>query len=144
MRITQISVLLATLVAAAPAAQAQSVERPAAAGQLKTDDIVDRMNQSEKGVLDRLKMHHPLIEVYIQNLTLDESRGWLPTDDNYFLGQFHFDQVPTLRPFSQTIKKSRGLVSRVTGGGGAPYLADGFAAMVAPDWRALERNRYEF
>jgi hypothetical protein len=55
MRIAQISVLLATLVAAAPAAQAQSVERPAAAGQLKTDDIVDRMNQSERAVLDRLK-----------------------------------------------------------------------------------------
>jgi hypothetical protein len=143
MRIAQMSVLLATLVVTAPAAQGQSLER-AGGSQLKTDDVIDRMNQSERGVLERLKTYHPLIEVYIQNLTLDESRGWLPTDDNYFLGQFHFDQVPTLRPFSQTTKKSRGLMSRVAGGSGVPYLADGFAGMVAPDWRALERNRYEF
>src|SRR5580765_12267 len=143
MRIAQMSVLLATLVAATPAVQAQSLER-AGGSQLKTDDIVDRMNQSERGVLERLKTYHPLIEVYIQNLTLDEARGWLPTDDNYFLGQFQFAAVPTLRPFSSPTKKSRGLMSRVTGGSSVPYLADGFAAMGAPDWRALERNRYEF
>jgi hypothetical protein len=141
MRIAATSILLIGLIAIAPDVRGQSLEP--ANGRLKANDIIDRMNQSERGVLVRMKMYHPLIEVYIQNLALDEQLGWVPTDDNYFLGQFHFEEAPTLRPFNPP-KRTRGLMSLVTGGSGVPYVADGFVAMVAPDWQVLERSRYEF
>ena len=59
------------------------------------------MSKAERAVLERLRTSHPLMEVYIQNVAPDEARGWVPTDDNYFLGQLQFDDGPTLRPFGQ-------------------------------------------
>jgi len=105
------------------------------------NDIVDRMSRAERSVLARLKTYHPLIEVYIQNLAPDEARGWIPTDDNYFLGQLEIDEMPALRPFFVR-KEPHGLSLRMRSSG--PSAENAFAAMVAPDWRVLERKRYEF
>ena len=105
------------------------------------NDIVDRMSRAERAVLARLKTYHPLIEVYIQNLAPDETRGWIPTDDNYFLGQLDVDEMPALRPFFVR-KEPHGLSLRMRSSG--PSAENAFAAMVAPDWRVLDRKRYEF
>src|SRR5215831_13689893 len=136
-----LAAVLASSVLTASLAHAQTTDQTvqtAGRGQFKVDDIIDRMSQAERAVHVRLRTFHPLIEVYIQNLASDEARGWVPTDDNYFLGQFHFDNTPTLRPIGR--KEPRRLISRVT----APNLGDAFASMLAPDWRVLERKRYEF
>jgi hypothetical protein len=109
--------------------------------QVRAEEVLDRMSTAERALLDRLKTYHPLIEVYLQNLATDEARGWVPTDDNYLLGQFYFDEVPTLRSIGR--KEKQGLMVRVLGSS-APNTGDGFAAMLAPDWRALDKKRYEF
>jgi peptidase M48-like protein len=147
MRIARTSFLFATSLIAliAPAfttsmARAQAVDQTAARGPVTANDIVDRMSQAERAVLVRLRTYHPLMEVYIQNLAPDEARGWVPIDDNYFLGQLQFDETPTLRPFGQ--KEPRGVMLRLISS--APNAGDAFASMVAPDWRVLERKRYEF
>ena len=143
MRMARVPVFLAVLASAvftASTAYAQAADQTnqtSVRGQFKVDDIIDRMSEAERAVLVRLRTFHPLIEVYIQNLAPDETRGWVPTDDNYFLGQFNFEGTPKLRPIG---RKQRGLISRVI----APSLGDAFASMVAPDWRVLERKRYEF
>jgi hypothetical protein len=142
--------LLAALLApafTASIARAQANEQkvpaahtPSRAGQVKADDIIDRMSRAERAVLERLRTSHPLMEVYIQNVAPDEARGWVPTDDNYFLGQLQFDDGPTLRPFGR--REQRGVMLRVLSN--PSRVEDAFAAMVAPDWRVLERKRYEF
>ena len=152
MRLARLPLLLAALLAPAFAAsiagaQANNQKVPAAqtpsrAGQVKADDIIDRMSRAELAVLERLRTSHPLMEVYIQSVAPDEARGWVPTDDNYFLGQLQFEDGPTLRPFGQEQREQRGVILRLISD--RPSLADGFAAMVAPDWRGLERKRYEF
>src|SRR5262245_5180121 len=116
MRLVRLPLLLAALLAPAltasiASAQAKDQKAPAAqtpsrAGQVAADDIIDRMSKSERTVLERLKTAHPLMEVYIQTVAPDEARGWVPTDDNYFLGQLEFDEAPALRPFGQ--KEQRG------------------------------------
>src|SRR5262245_27905963 len=116
MRLTRLPLLLAALLAPAlmasnARAQANDQKAPTAqtssrAGQVTADAIIDRMSKAERAVLERLKTSHPLMEVYIQNVAPDEARGWVPTDDNYFLGQLQFDDAPTLRPFGQ--KEERG------------------------------------
>ena len=100
------------------------------------------MSRAERAVLERLRTSHPLMEVYIQNVAPDEARGWVPTDDDYFLGQLQFDDEPTLRPFGQKEAEQRGVMLRLISS--PPRLGDAFAAMVAPDWRVLDRKRYEF
>src|SRR5512138_993325 len=109
----------------APKAQASS-----RAGQATADDIVDRMSKAERAVLERLRTSHPLMEVYIQNVAPDEARGWVPTDDNYFLGQLQFDDGPTLRALGQR-EQPRGVMLRILSN--PPNVGDAFAAMVAPD-----------
>ena len=150
MRLARLPLLLAALLApafTASIARAQAndqkvptAQTPSRAGQVKADDIIDRMSRAERAVLERLRTSHPLMEVYIQNVAPDEARGWVPTDDNYFLGQLQFDDGPTLRPFGQ--REQRGVMLRLISD--RPSLGDAFAAMVAPDWRVLERKRYEF
>jgi Peptidase family M48 len=150
MRLARLPLLLAVLLApafTASIARAQAhdqkgptAQTPSRAGQVAADDIIDRMSRAERAVLERLRTSHPLMEVYIQNVAPDEARGWVPTDDNYFLGQLQFDDGPTLRPFGQ--REQRGVMLRLISN--PPNVGDAFAAMVAPDWQGLERKRYEF
>ena len=150
MRLARLPLLLAALLApavTASIARAQAndqkvptAQTPSRAGQVAADDIIDRMSRAERAVLERLRTSQPLMEVYIQNVAPDEARGWVPTDDNYFLGQLQFDGGPTLRPFGQ--REQRGVMLRLISN--PPNLGDAFAAMVAPDWRVLDRKRYEF
>src|SRR5262249_22469870 len=95
------------------------------------------MGKSEMAVLTRMKAFHPLVEVYIQNLEADEQLGTVPTQDEYFLGQFDFRDGPKLRPLSVP---RRGQNQRNIG---IQYLPDGFASMSVPDWRVLDRQKYD-
>jgi hypothetical protein len=150
MRLARFPLLLAALLApavAAPIAGAQShdpkvqtVPTPTRAGQAQADAIIDRMSKAEDAVLERLRTSSPLMEVYIQNVAPDEARGWVPTDDNYFLGQLQFDDGPKLSPFGQPPQPR--MIVRILSR--PPSVGDAFAAMVAPDWRGLARERYEF
>jgi len=132
MRILLPAALVTVLAATSPSVQARAPETPQTA-ELKVDDIIERMNKAERGVIVRMRMYQPLMEVYIQNVTLDEQLGWVPTADDYFLGQFHLGETPALLPLSQ-VKKARGV----------QYSPDGFAAMALADWHLLERSRYDF
>jgi hypothetical protein len=123
-------------------ASAQVVDRGAAHEPLTPNDIVDRMSQAERAVLVLLKTYRPLMEVYLQNLAPDEARGWVPTDDNYVLGQLKFDETPTLRALGQKEPQTRGVLLRIRSR--TPSVGDAFAAMVVPDSRVLDRKRYEF
>jgi hypothetical protein len=151
MRFARLPLLLAALLALPVTAsfahaqaknqKASKAQTPGRAGQAQADDIIDRMSRAERAVLERLRTSHPLMEVYIQNVAPDEARGWVPTDDNYFLGQLKFDDGPTLRPLGYK-EPERGVLLRLTSS--PPNIGNVFAAMVAPDWRELDRKRYAF
>jgi hypothetical protein len=149
MRLVRLPLLLAALITPAITAsigaqeknqKAATTQTPGRAGQVQADDIIDRMSKAEGAVLERLRISHPLMEVYIQNVAPDEARGWIPTDDNYFLGQLHIEDGPKLRPFGQP--EQRGVILRLISD--KPNVGDAYAAMVAPDWQGLDRKRYEF
>jgi hypothetical protein len=132
----RLSVLLLSLALTTTTVHAQEAARAQDA-----DDIIDRMAEAERAVLDRVKTNQPLMETYLQNVASDEARGWIPTDDNYFLGQFHYDETPTLRPLG--LREPRKRIVRILGSS-KPDLGDAFATMVTPDWRVLQRKRYQF
>jgi hypothetical protein len=142
MRLARLPLLLTALLAPAfTATIAHAQAKDQKAGQVEANDIIDRMSKAERALIGRLTTSQPLVEVYIQNVAPDEARGWVPTDDNYFLGQLQFDDGPTLRPFGQP-REERGVKLRLTSD--PPNVGNAFAATVAPDWRGLDRKQYEF
>ena len=151
MRLARLPLLIAALLAvSASGVHAEKKDRkgstaqtPGRAGQAEADGIVDRMSKAEGALLERLRTSHPLMEVYIQNVAPDEARGWVPVDDNYFLGQLHVDDGPEFRAFGQREpRKQSGVKVNILSN--PPSLGNAFAEMVAPDWQGLDRKRYEF
>src|SRR5207249_6007248 len=70
----------------------------------------------------------------------DEKLGTVPVRDEYFLGQFDWNNGPKFKALSAP-KESKNFLTRPFA---VQYLPDGFAAMSVPDWRLLESKRYEF
>jgi len=144
MRGTSIAVLVAVLSIIPTSLRAQSLNTPRG-DELNVADVVDKMNRSEAALFERLKMYHPLVEAYIQHLVPDPQVGWVPAKDDYFLGQLEYTDKPRLRPLGQARKQSnKGSGSRWAPVDAGKLLPDGFAAMAAPDWKGLDRARYEF
>ena len=142
MRGTHAVVLLVALSIVQSTANAQSPNMPGS-DELNVADVVDRMNRAETALFQRLKGYHPLVEAYIQHLVPDQQLGWVPAKDDYFLGQFDFTDRPRLRQLGQE-RKQTNRVSRWNPVNGGRLLPDGFAAMAAPDWKGLDRSRYQF
>src|SRR5262245_990259 len=136
-RITLILIVASTLFAVG---SGQTPQGTPGSKTVSVDEIIERMGKSEMAVLTRMKAFHPLVEVYIQNLAPDEQLGTVPTQDEYFLGQFDFKDGPKLRPLSVARKGSK----EQSKGLGIQYLPDGFAAMSVPDWRLLDASKYDF
>src|SRR5712691_9426498 len=91
------ALLVLGMLSAAPRAQ----QPDAAASSLTIDDLIREMNRSEAALTARVRGFHPLVEVYIQNLGLDERLGSVPIKDEYFLGRFDWTDGPHLLPLSQ-------------------------------------------
>ena len=140
MRGVSAAILLIAL-STATSAGAQSVNP--GGDELNVADVIDRMNRAETALFQRLKTYHPLVEAYIQHLVPDQQLGWVPARDDYFLGQFDFADRPRLRQLGQE-RKQTNRVSRWNPVNGGRLLPDGFAAMAAPDWKGLDRSRYQF
>jgi hypothetical protein len=140
MRGVSAAILLIAL-STATSAGAQSVNP--GGDELNVADVIDRMNRAETALFQRLKTYHPLVEAYIQHLVPDQQLGWVPAKDDYFLGQFDFADRPRLRQLGQE-RKQTNRVSRWNPVNGGRLLPDGFAAMAAPDWKGLDRSRYQF
>jgi hypothetical protein len=133
--------ILLIALSTATSAGAQSVNP--GGDELNVADVIDRMNRAETALFQRLKTYHPLVEAYIQHLVPDQQLGWVPARDDYFLGQFDFADRPRLRQLGQE-RKQTNRVSRWNPVNGGRLLPDGFAAMAAPDWKGLDRSRYQF
>src|SRR5258706_1719149 len=51
------------------------------------DQVVDRFIEREHGLMKALSNRTPVVETYLQNLTVDPQLGPVPSDDHYFLGR---------------------------------------------------------
>ena len=142
MRGASAAILLVALSIVPSSARAQSINAPGG-DELNLADVVDRMTRAETALFVRLKTYHPLVEAYIQHLVSDQQLGWAPAKDDYFLGQLDFTDQPRLRPLGQARKQiNRG--ARWSPVNAGRLLPDGFVAMAAPDWKGLDRSRYQF
>jgi hypothetical protein len=125
--------LLAVLAPIAPAA-AQSATSP----QLSPEQIIDQVTKAESALIERTRTMRPIIEAYIQELGPEVDGIQMPVVDTYFLGRLDWRDGPVLSLMADPRRVERSAGER------RGFLPDGFAAMAAPDWRSLDRSRYDF
>jgi hypothetical protein len=143
MRHTIVSALLAGLIALGVVTSAQQPEPAKADSGLTVEAVAERVAKSEMAILARIRGFQPIMEVYLQNM--DEKLGTTPIRDEYLLGQFQWSdalgpQLNPLTPEKGNLQNSGGVFKMFK----TQYLPNGFAAMIAADWRGLDPARYEY
>src|SRR5262245_34620256 len=126
--------LIGLLAASASPALAQAP----ATSQLTLDQVIEKVTQAETDLIERTKSLRPIMEAYIQELGAEADGVQMPTVDTYFLGRLEWREGPVLALMANANRVGQSAGER------RGFLPDGFAAMAAPDWKAMDRARYDF
>ncbi len=126
--------LLGLLAALASPATAQT----SAAAQPSADQVIDRIAQAENELIERVRGYRPIVEAYIQEIAAEKDGLQLPMFDSYFLGRLEWQEGPVLALMANTKRVGKSAGER------RGFLPDGFASMAAPDWKSMDRARYDF
>jgi hypothetical protein len=90
-----------------------------------------------------IRLVHPLVETYIQNLGVDKSANITPVSDEYFLGRLDFSNGREDRSFMRNPDFSHRLLARMSEPFATRFHALGFAYMVMLD-DDLGKKYYDF
>ncbi len=132
---------------AAPASKAQGLPAPPKAEAQPTtmDQVVDRFVLRERGLVKMLETRTPVVETYLQNLTLDPQLGPVPKDDRYFLGRMDLSESIDRKDY---IKDDQSMEKHLMGGFQklfkVQYQPLGFSWMIFADRNDFDRNHYDF
>jgi Peptidase family M48 len=136
----------------APASQPAEVQSAPAAQPLPTpapttmEDVVNLFIQHEHGLIKMLANRTPIVETYLQNLTLDPQLGPVPSEDHYFLGRMDMGETIDRKDYLKEEEKS--MQQRLMGGFQRLYKVQyqplGFSWMIYADRTDFDRNHYEF
>jgi hypothetical protein len=136
--------------AAAPAqnsapANAMPAPPPAATQPTTMDQVVDRFLMREKGLIKMLQTRTPVIETYLQNLTLDPQLGPVPQNDKYFLGRMDLSSSIDRKEY---IHEDQSMEKHLLGGFSklfkVQYQPLGFSWMIFADRNDFDRQHYDF
>jgi hypothetical protein len=146
--------------AAADAPAAQAATQPQAASQPQAppappamttptpttmDQVVDRTIEREHALMKMLSTRTPLVETYLQNLTLDPQLGPVPKEDHYFLGRMDLGESVDRRDY---LSKDTSFQTRMMGGFTKmfkfEYKPMGFSWMIFADRDDFDRAHYNF
>jgi peptidase M48-like protein len=129
----------------APAANAQPAPPQAGPQPTTMDQVVDRFIMREKGLIQMLQTRTPVIETYLQNLTLDPALGPVPQNDKYFLGRMDLSTTIDRKDY---IKDDQSMEKHLLGGFSklfkVQYQPLGFSWMIFADRTDFDRQHYEF
>src|SRR5581483_10693015 len=138
------SLLLALAAMAQQPADTQSGSQ-AAPQPTTMDQVVDRFVLREKGLIKMLQTRTPVIETYLQNLTLDPQLGPVPKDDKYFLGRM---DLRTSIDRKDYIHDDQSMEKHLLGGFSKlfkiQYQPLGFSWMIFADRNDFDRQHYDF
>ena len=136
----------------APAAQTQvtadatQAAQPAPAAPTTMDQVVTLFIEREHGLIKVLSNRTPVVETYLQNLSLDPQLGPVPSEDHYFLGRMDMGESIDRKDFLKEEDKS--MQQRLMGGFQKLYKVQyqplGFSWMVYADRTDFDREHYDF
>lgn len=125
----------------APAPQASTLPAPTT-----MDQVVDRFIEREHALIKALSSRTPLVETYLQNLTMDPQLGPVPSGDHYFLGRMDMGESVDRKDYLKDQEKS--METRLMGGFQKLYKVQyqplGFSWMVYADRSDFDREHYDF
>jgi peptidase M48-like protein len=128
-----------------PAANPQPAPPPAGPQVSTMDQVVDRFVLREKGLIKMLQVRTPVIETYLQNLTLDPQLGPVPQNDKYFLGRMDLSSTIDRKDY---IKDDQSMEKHLLGGFSklfkVQYQPLGFSWMIFADRSDFDRQHYDF
>ena len=131
--------------ATAPAANPQPAPPQAGAQPTTMDQVVDRFVLREKGLIKMLQSRTPVIETYLQNLTLDPALGPVPQNDKYFLGRMDLSTSIDRKDY---IHDDQSMEKHLLGGFSklfkVQYQPLGFSWMIFADRNDFDRQHYDF
>ncbi len=109
------------------------------------DQVVDRTIEREHALMKMLSTRNPLVETYLQNLTLDPAAGPVPKEDHYFLGRMDLGESVDRRDY---LSKDMSFQTRMMGGFTKmfkfEYKPMGFSWMIFADREDFDRSHYDF
>jgi hypothetical protein len=118
---------------------------PAAVQPTTMDQVVDRFVMREKGLIKMLQSRTPVIETYLQNLTLDPQLGPVPQTDKYFLGRMDLSTTIDRKDY---IQDDQSMEKHLLGGFSklfkVQYQPLGFSWMIFADRNDFDRQHYDF
>jgi hypothetical protein len=136
--------LAGTSALADPAGAATTLDAPST-----LDQVIDRIAQQEKELVAAMKKYHPMVETYLQQTRPDAELGSVPLADKYFLGRLYLTNNFEERFYTsqqekvgwrQTLNPVKGVRHFFK----MDFMPMGFAAMIVPDARGLDRSSYDF
>jgi hypothetical protein len=108
-----------------------------------TDQILNKIIQTEAAFADKFSQFHPLVETYIQDLGPSQEVTFAPKTDNYFLGKLYFNSSKKEQSFFEDVGFARSLIKNPDKFSSMHYVPDGFAEMLALG-KDFNRNNYVF
>jgi hypothetical protein len=123
-----------------------TVGAPTPQSTMTIDAVAFRVMQTEAALTARMKAFRPIVEVYVQHVETREPLGSVPVRDEYFLGQFDWDD--RIGPKMTRLTPEKGGGQRMTDWFSRPFGLQlnfgGFASMTVPDWRLLSSQGHTF
>ena len=105
------------------------------------DQVVDRVIERERALMDMLKTRTPLVETYLQNLKLDPNMGPSPAQDHYFFGRMDLGETVDRRDYLSKDGSFQGhLLGGVTKLFKFEYRPMGFAWMIFADRQDFKKT----
>ena len=130
--------------AAAPVTQTQTAAPATQAAPVTMDQVVDRFVEREHGLIKMLESRTPIVETYLQNLTLDPQFGPVPKNDRYFLGRMDLSQSIDRKDYLKDASMEKHLLGGVTNLFKIQYRPLGFSWMIFADRSDFDRAHYDF
>src|SRR5437667_6955919 len=135
--------------ATSPAPQTQPASSQAApasqsASPTTMDQVVDRFIEREHGLMKMLENRNPVVETYLQNLTLDPQLGPVPKDDHYFLGRMDLGESVDRKDYLRDQSMEKHLLGGFTKLFKMQYQPMGFSWMIFADRNDFDRQHYDF
>jgi peptidase M48-like protein len=131
--------------AAAQVTQSQTTAAPAVQpAPVTMDQVVDRFIEREHGLIKMLESRTPIVETYLQNLTLDPQLGPVPKSDRYFLGRMDLSQSIDRKDYLKEASMEKHLMGGFTNLFKIQYRPLGFSWMIFADRSDFDRGHYDF
>src|SRR5580692_10473062 len=107
------------------------------------NDVIDRTVQREHLFLAQMRLMHPMVETYLQDLKNDKDGNAYPSKDQYFLGRLDMSDGPEDTSFMGQPGFGRRMMKQLTGLYSLHFLPLGFAQMVILD-TDFQKRYYKF